>query len=55
MKKLIAVFLLLAFSTGAAVAKITLPEAEEIKLTSGLTVKIVERHNLPLFSIQKSL
>lgn len=52
MKKAITVLLMLTLPAVTAVTKITLPEAEEIKLPNGLTVKVVERHNLPLFSIQ---
>jgi zinc protease len=37
---------------GTTVAKITLPPAEEIKLDNGLTVTVIERHNLPLFSFR---
>ena len=52
MKKLMTLGMLLVLLTGTALARITLPEAEEIKLDNGLLVEVIERHNLPLFSIQ---
>ena len=38
--------------TGAASAKVTLPEATTLTLDNGLMVQVIERHNLPLFSMQ---
>lgn len=52
MKKLILTSLLLVLAVGSAAARITLPQAEEVKLSNGLTIQIVERHTLPLFSLQ---
>jgi zinc protease len=43
---------LIALTCGAVSAKITLPEADEIKLDNGLVVQVIERHDLPLFSLQ---
>lgn len=37
---------------GSVSAKVTLPSAEEIVLDNGLTVVVIEKHNLPLFSFQ---
>jgi len=52
MKKLIITTLILALVAGSAFAKVTLPEVEELTLDNGLTIVIIEKHNLPLFSLQ---
>jgi len=52
MRKMIISVLLAVLMTGHASAKITLPDAEEITLDNGLTIIIIEKHNLPLFSFQ---
>ena len=52
MKKLIVTTLIVALVAGSAFAKIMLPDAEEIALDNGLTIVIIEKHNLPLFSFQ---
>jgi zinc protease len=51
-RKLTCMFALALLLTGAARAKVALPKAEEIKLDNGLTIQLVERHTLPLFSFQ---
>jgi len=51
-KKLSLLLLTAALGTSLAHAKITLPRSEEFKLDNGLVVKVVERHQLPLFSLQ---
>ncbi|MCX6833787.1 MAG: insulinase family protein, partial [candidate division Zixibacteria bacterium] len=55
MKKLIVTVSLLVFLTGVASAKITLPKAELFKLNNGMTVQVIERHQLPLFSLTLTL
>lgn len=55
MKKLIVTISLLVLLTGAASSKITLPKAEQFKLGNGLTVQVIERHQLPLFSLTLTL
>jgi len=55
MKKFIVTISLLVAMTGTALAKITLPKAEEFKLENGLTVQVIERHQLPLFSLNVTL
>jgi zinc protease len=52
MKKLIVTVALAVLMAGNALAKVTLPEAEEITLDNGLTIVVIEKHNLPLFSFQ---
>lgn len=52
MKRLTTLCLVLALSSTTVWAKITLPGTAEIKLDNGLTVQVVERHQLPLFSLQ---
>ncbi len=52
MKKSIWVFLALVLLTGISRAAISLPDAETFKLANGLTVNVIERHQLPLFSIK---
>jgi len=52
MKKLIALSLLCLFMASISLAKITLPRADDITLDNGLTIRVIERHNLPLFSMQ---
>jgi len=51
MRKLALICWILAFLSGAVSAKITLPVPTEFKLDNGLTVQVVERHQLPLFSL----
>lgn len=55
MRKLIVTVSLLVLLTGAASAKITLPKAEEFKLSNGMTVQVIERHQLPLFFLSLTL
>ena len=55
MKQTILIFSLLVLLAGTASAKITLPKAEEFKLGNGLTVQVIERHQLPLFSLTMTL
>lgn len=52
MKKIAILCLAVLFFAVAAQAKINLPKPTEIKLANGLTVMVIERHMLPLFSIQ---
>lgn len=52
MKKLILIALAAILATGTAFAKVTLPDVEEITLDNGLTIVIIEKHTLPLFSFQ---
>ena len=52
MRKLGLLCLALAFLSGAVSAKITLPVPTEFKLDNGLTIQVVERHQLPLFSLK---
>ena len=54
MKKMILFSLVLLFAALPAAAKINLPDFEEFQLDNGLTVRVIERHSLPLFSIQMS-
>lgn len=54
MKKTAMLCLVVLILAGLAQAKITLPKPTEIKLANGLTVMVIERHTLPLFSIQMS-
>jgi len=51
MKKLLLTLALCALTATAVTAKITLPKAAEFKLSNGLTVNVIERHQLPLFSV----
>jgi zinc protease len=52
MRKLILAGLLIALAAGTVTAEITLPEPDVIQLENGLTVQVIERSNLPLFSFQ---
>jgi len=52
MTKLLIASLLLVLTAGAASGKISLPEAEQFQLDNGLVVNVIEKHNLPLFSLQ---
>jgi zinc protease len=52
MKKLIVTLSLLVLLTGTLSAKIILPKAEEFKLDNGMTVNVINRPQLPLFSLQ---
>ena len=52
MRATLTVLLAVTLIAGSAAAKIALPAAEEVTLDNGLTVQIVERHDLPLFSLQ---
>ncbi len=52
MRKLILIALVAIMATGTALAKVTLPDVEEITLDNGLTIVIIEKHTLPLFSFQ---
>jgi len=47
----LAVTVLALLAVSIAEAKVTLPSYQDIKLDNGLTVRVVERHNLPLFSM----
>ena len=50
-RKLVAIILGCAALTSVAAAKITLPAAQELTFDNGLTVVVIERHTLPLFSV----
>ena len=52
MKRFICLTLILLTAATATYAKIILPPAQEIRLTNGLTIQVIERHNLPLFSLR---
>ena len=52
MKKLFCAALVCLLLVGTTSAKVTLPPTTDIRLDNGLTVRIIERHNLPLFSIR---
>ncbi len=52
MKKLLLACMIGILLVGAVEAKITLPKAKETKLDNGITVQVVERPKLPLFSVQ---
>jgi len=52
MKKIAILCLAVMILAGITEAKINLPQPTEIKLANGLTVMVIERHTLPLFSIQ---
>ncbi len=52
MKKAILLIALLAFCAVSAFAKVTLPTSKEIKLNNGMAVSVIERHQLPLFSVK---
>ena len=52
MKKLILTISLVVLLAGTLSAKITLPKAEEFKLDNGMTVTVINRPQLPLFSLQ---
>ncbi|MCP4567658.1 MAG: insulinase family protein [FCB group bacterium] len=54
MKKIFLIGLIVLFAAIPAIAKVNLPKAKEFRLDNGLTVKVVERHTLPLFSLQMS-
>jgi zinc protease len=51
MKKLLLISVLMALTVSTVTAKITLPQPQELKLSNGLTVSVIERHQLPLFSL----
>jgi len=50
MRNLILVFAVCLITAGAVSAGITLPPVTDTTLANGLTVQVVERHSLPLFS-----
>ena len=52
MKKFIVLWVAMVVLIGTASAKVTLPKPEEFKLDNGMTVSVIERHQLPLFSLQ---
>lgn len=53
MKRYLALLTILLLAMTAAVeAKITLPPMQQIRLDNGLTIQVIERHNLPLFSLR---
>ncbi|MDD4051918.1 MAG: pitrilysin family protein [candidate division Zixibacteria bacterium] len=49
---IICLTLILLMTTTAVHAKITLPPMQEVRLSNGLTIQVIERHNLPLFSLR---
>jgi zinc protease len=51
-RRLICIITVALLLIGAVQAKVVLPQAEEIKLDNGLTIQLVGRHTLPLFSLQ---
>lgn len=52
MKTAIMTALLILLAICTVDAKITLPQAGEFRLENGLTVQVVEKHTLPLFSVR---
>jgi len=51
MKKIALLLAISLIVTGAVAAKVMLPQATRFQLDNGLSVVVVERHTLPLFSI----
>ncbi len=52
MKKTIFTIMTLVLLAVTVGAKINLPEANQFQLANGMKVQIIERHTLPLFSLQ---
>lgn len=52
MRKLFLFCVAMVILIGTASARITLPKGDEFKLDNGMTVSVIERHQLPLFSLQ---
>ena len=55
MRRLALTFLIAAVCTPPAGAKVTLPKATAFTLGNGLAVRVVERHQLPLFTVKLTM
>lgn len=55
--KRVTCLIVICFAAFSAIveARVTLPQAKEVKLKNGLTVQIIERRSLPLFSLEMTL